>query len=101
MSRFVSVARAIIISFGFESFQVVAQPVEAVLPLDSLGVDAPLSLTECPRFDGAGTDAARLLRPHQACRLQYPEVLHRGGKRHRKRPGQLAHWRRPTAQPFN
>lgn len=88
------------ISFGIEGFQVVAQPVEAVLPLDPPGVDPPFSLAERLRFDGAGTDPADLFRAHQACRLQDAEVLHRGRQRHRERPGQLAHRSRSTAQPF-
>src|ERR1700730_1121841 len=53
-----------IISFGFQGFQVLAQPVEALLPLDPPGVDPLLGLAERLGLDGADANAADLLRTH-------------------------------------
>ena len=81
--------------------QVIATGFEAVFPLDPPLVDPALGLAERARVEGAGAHPAELLRPHQARRLEHAEVLHGRRQGHRQRAGQVAHRRRPAAQPLH
>src|SRR6516225_1022523 len=97
---FASVNSLITISFAVRRFQILAEPIEAVLPLDPPGVDPLLGLAERLRLDGAGAHPTNLLRSHEARVLQHAEVLHHRRQRHRERPSQLTDRSWSTAQPL-
>src|SRR6516225_4465918 len=99
-SFFASVSSLITISFAFQRFQVLAEPIEAVLPLDPSGVDPLLGLAERLRLDGAATHPTNLLRSHDARVLQHAEMLHCRRQRHRERPSELTDRSRCTGQPL-
>jgi hypothetical protein len=78
-----------------------AEPVESAFPGRASICNPLLNGTERHRFDPAGADAADLLRPDQSAFFKHLKVLNDRRQRHIERPRELAHRRRPAAQPLH
>src|ERR1700722_12786231 len=82
----ISCTRAIAASFFLlEGFEVIAQPVEPMLPLGAAGIDPLFDEAQRARLDPARPDAADLFRHHEPGAFEHGEVLHHRRKRHRER----------------
>ena len=68
--------RAIFVSIAFQLFEIIAQPIEPLLPLGAPGCDPFLRQAERPGFDPAGPDPPDLFRDHQTRAFQHGQMLH-------------------------
>src|ERR1700727_116645 len=92
LSDFISNVRAITSSFFvLEGFEIIAQPIEPVLPLGPAGIDPLFDEAQRPRLDAARPDAADLFRHDEPGALEHGEMLHHRRKRHREGFGEVAH----------
>src|SRR5437879_1360924 len=81
--------------------EVVAEPVEVVLPTRSPLGDPLLGCSQHYRLDTAGAHPPYLLGSDEAARLQNLKMLDDCWKRHSKRLGELTDRRRSVTQPLH
>src|SRR5690606_31962307 len=87
--------RGFVLKPGDELFETIG----AALPEGALLREPGLRRRELRDVELAGSDAALLAGADQAAAFQQADVLQEGRQGHGERPGELAHTRRPLAQP--
>ena len=83
---------------SFDGLQDLPELIEAYLPLAAPRIEPLRGQTQGTGIDRAGADPADLLRTDQSGRFEHAQMLHRRRQRHRQRPRELAHRRRPAHQ---